>query len=209
VHNNGGAWAGLKAFMHTHPYVSQNYENFIFHVDDGVEVIKDGWAVDILEKYKSHDNLGIMGRSLETIDLGPSGLPLHRSICGHIATMWGIKEVTTIPHLHGDYWVMDQKTLLDLGRYWWDPVKSLEALNYQARYEQMDFAQLFNHSLQETGTQKYFEDMHIGREVDTPLRMQALVKKDLATYENDGVFIKADQIHHRGPEIARQLDAQD
>ncbi len=118
--------------------------------------------------------------------------------------MWGIQEdPEEIPHLHGDYWMMDTDTLLKLATVWFNPGLSPSAMKYQVTHEQMNFKDLFNMAMQ-NGTQKEFEDMHIGREVDTPLRIE-LVDKRVFEYPGEGTYFKAQQLHHRKPELIEQL----
>lgn len=191
--NKGGFTASLKYFMHTNPVEANQYNYFLFHIDDGVEVIKEGWAADLIEKYENAKNLGIMGRLVDKIRLGPTGLVDHRNCCAHLAKIWNIKEVITIPHLHGDWWMMNRDTLKGLAKVWFDPVSSPEAMNYFKALEDVEYPELVRRQKEEGGWP--FDDMHIGREVDTSLRI-ALINKGLETYS--GSKIVAKQLHHRG-----------
>lgn len=191
IPNKGGYTASIKYLCHENNEIINNFDYFLFHIDDGVEVVEDGWAKDLIEKYEEIPNLGIMGRFLDTIRLGPTGLVDHRNCCSHIAKIWGITEITTIPHLHGDWWFMDKETLKELGNVWFDPVKSKEAMDYWKELESIDYPELAR--MQASGSQA-LDDMHIGREVDTSLRVN-IINKGLATYT--GNKIKAKQLHHR------------
>jgi len=191
--NHGGAFANIKHVMHGRQELFDHghFDYFLFHIDDGVEVVDHGWAKDMIECYEKMDKPGVMGRHLDTIDLGPDGLIHHRNRCDHFARMWGIEEVETIPHLHGDYWLMNQKTVNDLADCWYDEGQSLEDMAYQRKWEDQDFKLLY-----EIGDgNKTLDDIHIGREVDVSLRVTKMLALDLCGYT--GTKIKAKQLHHR------------
>jgi hypothetical protein len=189
--NKCGFCASLKYCMHEDPSYMDQFKYFLFHIDDGVEPIENGWAKDLIDQYESHDNMGIMGRFLDTIRLGPMGLIDHRNVCPHVAEMWGITEVETIPHLHGDWWLMNQETLKELSKEWFNPVESQDAMEYQIKWEEEDFRKLAKLS----DNRRTLDNVHIGREVDNSLRITRLLKKNLAEYTGHKFLAK--QLHHR------------
>lgn len=191
IPNTGGGFASLKHVMHRLQGIKKKYEHFMFHVDDGVEPIKNDWAVSLLDDYDRHDELTITGRLKETIVLGPNGLPEHRNRCPHIGQMWGLANDKSIPHLHADWWMMNRETLCNLADYWYDPVSDdPRHMAYQLVWENVQYPVL--HEIPDG--HETLDNVHIGREVDTPLRV-GLFGGTTATYEGD--CIKASQLHHR------------
>jgi len=178
VPNKCGFTAAQKYLMHVNPTLADKYKYIIFHVDDITHPTADGWGADLIEKWESIDNLGIMGRFLNSIRLSKDGLIDHRNCCPHIAEMWGIEEVTTIPHLHGEYWMMDRDTLRDIAGVWWDPVKSEKAMAWQKKWEEEDFCKLADIN----DGRRTLDYVHIGRETDMPLRMD-LIGKRMGSYK--------------------------
>ena len=194
IANYCGFAAGLKHAMHEMRKLRIGYEHLFFHVDDGVEPVENGWAVDLIDSYTRKCALGIMGRELITIDLGPNGLVEHHNWCKHISKMWNIAEVTTIPHLHADWWFMNKETLNKLADVWYDPQHSTQGMEYQRKWENTEFTHL--QDLRDN--RRTLDNIHVGREVDTALRIE-LFNGTLCEYA--GTKINALQIHHRGCEI--------
>lgn len=190
--NKGGYTAAIKHVMHTDLSLLDQFEYFLFHIDDGVEIVESNWGKDLIDAYNNIPNLGIMGRLLDTIRLGPTGLVDHRNCCSHIARIHNITQVTTIPHLHGDWWFLNKETLKALAKVWFDPISSSFDMEYFKKLEDTDYKELFRQQNDIGGWP--LDDMHIGREVDTSLRIK-LINKDLATYP--GTVIQAKQLHHR------------
>lgn len=195
IPNIGGGFASLKHVMHRMQGIKKTYSHFLFHIDDGVEPIKDDWATSILNDYLRDDDLKITGRLSETILLGPKGLPKHRNRCEHIGKMWSLANDKVIPHLHADWWMMNQETLMNLADFWYDPVcEDPRHMAYQYVWENIPYPIL--HEI--TDGHKTLDDVHIGREVDTPLRI-GLFGGRTATYQGDSMY--ASQLHHRiGPQ---------
>lgn len=191
IPNIGGGFASLKHVMHRMQGIKRQYDHFLFHVDDGVEPVKDNWATSLLDDYMKDNNLKITGRLKETIILGPDGLPEHRNRCAHIGRMWGLANNKSIPHLHGDWWMMNRETINNLADYWYDPVSDDPGhMAYQLMWENVQYPIL--HQIPDG--HETLDNVHIGREVDTPLRV-GLFGGTTATYE--GNCIKASQLHHR------------
>jgi hypothetical protein len=177
IPNHGGCVAALKYVMHNDPRIMNNYDYFLFHVDDGVEPVESGWGADIISHYNDHGNLGVLGRQLDQELIGPAGMVDHRNICAHIAVMWNIKHVTQVPHLHADWWLMDRDTIKELSKVWIDPVHSDAAMAYQLAHENRDFTQV----CADDPTRNTVDNIHIGRESEISLRV-GLFNKDVAGY---------------------------
>jgi len=182
VPNTGGVFAGIKYVMHQAPSTMDKYDYFMFHPDDSTCIRGDDWGKEIIEEYQQEDNLGIIGRELTTIRLGPTGLVDHRDCCSHIAAIYGINEVKTVPHLHADWLFMDQATLKELSHVWFDPMSSIEAMDHQKKLENMDYVEVLNKY-----GRKVLDDFHIGREVDIALRM-SLINRNMATYKGSKIM---------------------
>jgi len=194
VPNNCGFAAGLKHVMHGNNDLKSKYEYYFFHVDDGVEPQADNWATSLISSYKKGCELGIMGRELITIKLGPNGLTDHHGWCKHVAKMWNMNEEKQIPHLHADWWFMNKATLNKLADVWYEPQYSEAAMQYQKQWENTDFI-----ALQDLNDgRKTLDNIHVGREVDTPLRVELFGGK---VFAYKGTKINAVQIHHRGFKI--------
>ena len=168
IPNVGGVFASVKHIMHGEPEIMEQYDYFFFHTDDSVYVHGDNWAKEAIEEYNAAKNLGIMGRELSSIDLGPQGLVEHRNVCPHIAEMWNITKITTIPHLHADWWFMSKDTLRLLSEVWYSPIESIKAMQYQRMLENTDYRSL---ALMGDSRQA-LDNFHIGRETDTVLRVE-------------------------------------
>jgi len=191
IPNTGGFTASLKHCMHTDTKLQDKYEYFIFHIDDGVEPIADKWATDLISQFEEHNNAGLMGRYVDTIRLGPDGLIDHRKCCPHIAQMWNIVDIETIPHLHGDWWLINRNTLRDLAREWYNPIQSQEAMDYQSKWENKNYTEVE----QINDHRQTLDNIHIGREVDMALRITRLLNKELTEYVGNKFL--ALQLHKR------------
>jgi len=178
IPNLGGFLSAQKYLMHNNVTLSSKYKYFLFMVDDDGYATSNDWGKDLIEKWNACNNLGVMGRFLDKIRIGPTGLIDHRNCCPHIAKMYDIKEVTTIPHLHANWWLMDYSTLRDLSKVWWDPVKSDSAMEYQKKWEQTNFCTLADIR----DGRKTIDNIHIGRETEVPLRMN-LINKHMGSYK--------------------------
>ncbi len=178
IANKCGFAAAQKHLMHVDPGLADNYEYILFHVDDITYPSDNDWGKDLIDKWNQCDNLGIMGRYIDKIRLGPNGLVDHRNCCPHIGKMHGLTEIVTVPHLHAEYWLMDRETLSDIANVWWNPVASEEAMKYQKKWEETNFCTLADLP----DRRKTLDDIHIGRETDMPLRMD-LIGKRMASYK--------------------------
>jgi len=184
IPNNGGCFASMKYLMHHNPDLANQYEYVLFSVDDdGGYPIQDGWVVDLVDKYTTSPKVGVMGRYLDTIRLGPTGLVDHRNTCPHVAKIWGVTEVTSVPHLHANWFFMTSQVLSDLGSVWYAPVKSEEGMAYQQKWENEDFFKLADMR----DNRKTLDNVHIGRETDMTLRFSLIDKQGLS-YEGTSFY---------------------
>ena len=197
IPNHGGCFAALKWAMHTAPQPNA-YDYCLFHVDDGVEPTADGWARDLIEQYEAGDNIGLMCRQVDKELLGPAGLVNHRNIAPHVAQMYGINHIKSVSHTHADWWMFDRQSLTDMARVWWEPINCEVSMDFQKKYEEMDFKEL----CELDSSRRLVDNIHIGRETDGALRVETLLHKNVLGYT--GNKFKAVQMHHRINEL--QLD---
>lgn len=190
VPNHCGFAATMKYVMHENTELKNLYEYFFFHVDDGVEPINDNWGSDLIEQYHSIENPGMMNRFVDKIKLGPTGLVDHRNCCPHIAQIWGIEKVTIVPHTHADWWFMDKDTLNKISDVWYDPIRSVNAMEYQKHWENEDFCKLARLG----DGRRTLDNIHIGRETDMALRLN-FINKNMHSYLGNKIY--TDQLHHR------------
>jgi len=194
IPNTGGGFAALKYVMHSNSGFLNDSEYMLFHVDDGVEPVADGWAADLIRSFNEHEDTGMLGRLAETIRLGPDGLVDHRNACPHMSRVWDIQEITEVPHLHADWWMFSQQSLKDMAQVWYDPVSDARAMEYQYTAENTDYRTLASMN----DHRNTLDNMHIGREVDGAMRIQLTDRK---AYGYDGDKFRALQMHKRLSEI--------
>lgn len=190
IPNIGAASCGIKYAMHGDPELMDQYKYFIFAVDDTVYIEENDWAKDIVTEYEYNCDLGqvgLMGRNMRTLKMFPDGV-IHPGTCTQIPKIWGTKQLEFIPHVHQDWWMIDQMTLKDLSKVWYDPVCSQESMGYITKYENMDTLAVCN--LGNT----HFKNFHIGREIDTPIRITRLLNKDVMGYPRTN----GEKIHVKG-----------
>lgn len=183
IPNHGGVFASLKNVMHVNEYLKENYEYFLFHTDDSVHIEGDNWARELIDEYKSYENMGIIGRELTMIRLSKDGLVDHRNCCPHIAEIWGITRISTIPHLHADWYFLNRDTLLDLSKVWYKAISSESAMQYQEKWENTNYVEVANLS----DRRKTLDNFHIGREVDVSVRVEYMNRR-LAGYKGNKVI---------------------
>lgn len=189
IPNNGGCFAAMKYLMHTNPNLINNYQYLLFTVDDeDHRPTIENWAVDLIKEHNSKKNIGLLGRFLDTIKLGPTGLVDHRNCCPHIAKIWGIKENALVMHMHANWFFMTKEILLDLAKVWYDPVCSVEGMEYQKKYENEDFCKLAN---MDNKNRKVLDNIHIGRETDLALRLYHLLGKRAYSYMGTAFYPNA------------------
>lgn len=176
IPNNGGCFASIKYLMHINKEIIDKYDYFLFSVDDynAGHPKNINWEKDMIDKYNTRSNIGLMCRYVDTIKLGPKGLVDHRNCAQHIGKIWGLKEPTLIPHTHADWQFIDQETLKQLSDVWYDPINSIESMDYQKKWENEDFCLLAD---MDNKNRKILDDIHIGRETDLALRIHYLNKK--------------------------------
>jgi len=199
IPNHDGAWAAMKYIMHDNKSIINNFDYMLFQVDDdGCFPQKDNWATDLIEYYNKDTKTGIMGRLLDSIKLGKNGLVDHRNCAPQIAKIWGIKEDTIIPHLHGNWYFMSSKILKLLSNIWYEPFYSVEDMNYQKKYENEDFCTLAKFP----DRRKTLDNVHIGREIDLPLRIDKLGFQ-CTSYKGISVYPNAIQpySHWKNPKV--------
>jgi len=184
VPNTGGVFAGIKYVMHQAPSTMDKYDYFMFHSDDTVYIKGDDWAKELIDEYETHKDIGVMGRKLETIRLGPTGLVDHRNCCPHIAEIWNVKEIKEVPCLHADWYLMNKGTLKELSHVWFHPIASESATDYQKKWENEDYVKVAKLK----DNRKTLDNFHIGREVDVPLRVE-YINRTLAEYKGNKIII--------------------
>lgn len=179
IPNLCGAFASMKYVMnHLEDY---NYDYYLFTVDDtpAGRPQQINWAIDLIQK---QNNKGLLCRFLDTIKMGPNGLVDHRFCCSQMAKIWNINEDTLIPHAHANWYLIDRESLTQLAKIWYEPISSIESMNYQRKWEETDFCILADMNGK---NRKILDDIHIGREVDISLRMN-YINKECVTY--DGIL---------------------
>jgi len=187
IPNTGGCFAAMKYLMHNNPNLANKFDYILFYVDDDGFVKEQNWEEDLIEKYEKDNRVGIMSRLLDSIKIGPDGLVDHRNCCPHIAKIWGITKDTIIPHLHANWLFMSTKVLKDLSKVWYDPVNSLDAMEYQKKYENTNYCTLVDlHD-----NRKTLDNMHIGREVDLALRLSLIEKHYGSSYKGIVIYPNA------------------
>jgi len=199
IPNHCGCWAAMKYLMHINPELSDNFDYLLFQVDDdGCYPQKDHWAIDLLDKYEKDKRIGVMGRVLDTLILGPSGLVEHRNCCPQIARIWGITENTKIPALHANWHFMTRQVLKDMSNIWYEPFHSKEAMDYLKKWENEDFCKLADMS----DNRQTLDNVHIGREIEFVLRLQTLGKR-ACSYEGTAVYPNAIESysHWKNPKL--------
>jgi len=97
-------------------------------------------------------------------------------MCPQIPKIWNCTELEIIPHVHQDWWLLDRETLIDLAKVWYDPVYSKESMDYISSYENMDFQKVWRLGV-------HYKNFHVGREIDTAIRITRLLKKNLLGYD--------------------------
>jgi len=178
VPNVGGASCGIKYVMHGAPELMDEYEHFFFAVDDTVYVEGDNWAKELVHDYVSNHNLGkigLMGRNVRTLPMAPDGV-VKPGMCVQVPRMWNCRKLEIIPHVHEDWWMIDRETIKDLSKVWYDPIHSKESMEYIKQYENMDFQKVWTMGA-------HYKNFHVGREIDTPIRITRLLQKNMLGYD--------------------------
>lgn len=176
IPNIGGCSASIKYVMHSKPEIMDEYEYFFFTVDDTVYIEGDNWAKELVGEFNDAYYLGLMGRNVITLRMGPDGFTDHKNICPQIPKIWGSTKIEPVAVTHQDWWLLNRETLKDLSKIWYDPIHSQEAMDYIVKYENMDFQQLYRLG------NPMFRNYHVGRELDTPIRINRILGKNIAGY---------------------------
>jgi len=199
IPNHGGAWAAMKYLMHNNFNMIDEFDYLLFSVDHQAGVPQsENWEIDLINKYTEREDTGIMGRFLDSIKFGPNGLVDHRNCAPHFAKIWNIKENIIIPHLHGNWYFINKKIFKLLAEIWYNPIYSIESMEYQKKYENIDFCILADMK----DNRKTLDDIHIGREVELPLRLNKLGYKCLS-YKGTSIYPNAIEpfLHWKNPKV--------
>jgi hypothetical protein len=193
VKNIGGSHNSIKYCMFDKPEMMDEFDYFLFHTDDSVQVADHNWATDIIEEYEStpilKDNGGVLGRIVRFLRFSKDGLMDKDGCAKHFARMWKIEQPIWIPILNADWTFMNKKTIKRISEIWYDPISCKECMEYQIELENTNSAtlSLLDYQTSQTSSKDLrWRDFHVGREIEFITRLR--------NFGMDGVASKTEKI---------------